>query len=57
MKTAGELRAEAEHWRDLARHTTDLAALEAIRELIEELEARAREIDDGAQANNNDPRA
>ena len=37
MKTAGELRAEAEHWRELARHVSDPAALEAIRELIEEL--------------------
>ena len=48
MKTAGELREEAEHWRELARNVTDPVTLEAIRELIEELEALARELDDGA---------
>jgi hypothetical protein len=48
MKTAGELRAEAEHLRDLARSVGDSYLFEAIRELIEELEARARELENGA---------
>jgi hypothetical protein len=47
MKTVVELRAEVEHWRDIARHVSNLKLLEAIRELVEELEARAREVDDG----------
>ena len=48
MKTAGELRAEAQRLRDLARGVTDLDVLDAIRELVEELEARAREVENGA---------
>jgi hypothetical protein len=48
MQTAGELRAEAEHWRAVARRVGDPELLEAIQEFIEELEARAREIDNGA---------
>ena len=48
MKTAGELRVEAERWRDIARGVTDSNLREAIQELIEELEARAREMEDGA---------
>jgi hypothetical protein len=49
MKTAGELRAEADHLRDMTRRVSDPVLLEAIRELIEELEACAREADNGAQ--------
>ena len=48
MKTAGELRVEAERWRDIARVVTDPDLLERIQELIEELEARVREMEDGA---------
>jgi hypothetical protein len=48
MKTAGELRAEAQHLRDIARSVTDSDLVEQIRELIEELETRAREVEDGA---------
>jgi hypothetical protein len=48
MKTAGELRADAQRWRDTARRITDPDLLQMIEELIEELEARARELDDGA---------
>jgi hypothetical protein len=48
MRTAGELRAESEHLRDLARSVSDADVLEKIRELIEELEARARELENGA---------
>jgi hypothetical protein len=46
--TAGELRAEAQHWRDVARSFSDPGLLDKLRELIEELEARARELEDGA---------
>jgi hypothetical protein len=49
MKTAGELRAEADHLRDVARRVSDPRLLEAIRELIEELEASARDVENGAQ--------
>ena len=49
MKTAGELRAEAEHLRDIAGRVNDPVLFEAIRELVEELEAYAREVDNGAQ--------
>lgn len=48
MNTAGELRAEAEHWREIACGVRDPDLLEAIRELIGELEARARELENGA---------
>jgi hypothetical protein len=48
MKTAGEFRAEAEHWRAVARHVSDRELLEEIQKFVEELEARAREVEDGA---------
>jgi hypothetical protein len=48
MKTAGEFRAEAEHLRDVARSVDAPDLLEAIQELIEELEAHARESENGA---------
>jgi hypothetical protein len=44
MKTAGELRADAERWCDIAGRVSDPDLL-VIRESIEELEARAREIE------------
>jgi hypothetical protein len=47
MKTAGEFRADAERWRHVARRVTDPDLLQMIHELIEELEARARELEDG----------
>jgi len=50
MKTAGELRADAKRWRDVARSATDPDLLEMIQELVEELEARARELEDGAES-------
>ena len=43
MRTAGELRAEADHLRTLARNVTDEPVLAKIRELIDELQARARD--------------
>ena len=49
MKTAGELRADAKRWRDVACGATDPDLIEMIQELVEELEARARELEDGAQ--------
>ena len=49
MKTAGEFRADAERWRDLARRVSDPDLLVMIKEMIEELEARARELENGAQ--------
>jgi hypothetical protein len=48
VKTAGELRADAERWRETARRVTDPDLLQLIRELIEELEARARKLENGA---------
>ena len=47
MKTAGELRAEAQHLRDLARNFSDRHLLERLQEMIDELEARARELENG----------
>jgi hypothetical protein len=46
MKTAGELRAEVQHLRDLERGVTNLEVRAQIGELIAELEARAREAED-----------
>jgi hypothetical protein len=48
MKTTGELRAEAARLRELVRTVRDPVLLEEMRELIEELEARARELDNGS---------
>jgi hypothetical protein len=48
MKTAGEFRAEAQRLHDRARSVRDPDLLAMIRELIEELEARARELENGA---------
>lgn len=47
MRTVGELRAEAQHLRDLARGVSDLQVLEAINKLVEELERRVRELENG----------
>jgi hypothetical protein len=48
MKAAGELLDATDRWRDIARGVTDLDLFESIQELIEELEARVREMRDGA---------
>ena len=48
MKTAGEFRAEAERLREVAKDVTDSTVLRAINEQIEELEARARELENGS---------
>jgi|HubBroStandDraft_5_1064220.scaffolds.fasta_scaffold2094791_1 hypothetical protein len=48
MKTAGELRAEAQRLRDLERGTIYPEVLAKLRELIAVLEARAREMENGA---------
>jgi hypothetical protein len=45
MRTAGELRARAAHLRELEKLVTDKRAVEAIRELIQELEQRAEAIE------------
>jgi hypothetical protein len=47
MKTAGEFRAEAQHLREIAENFNDPRLLDAIRQMIDELEARARELDNG----------
>ena len=47
MSTAGELRTEAQRLRDLTRGTADPEILAELRALIAELEARAREIENG----------
>jgi len=46
MRTAGEFRAEAQHLRSLAARVTDDVLLDMIQQLIDALEARAREIDE-----------
>jgi len=48
VKTAGELRAEAQRLRDLERGTIHPEVLAKLRELIAVLEARAREMENGA---------
>jgi hypothetical protein len=48
MKTAGELRAEAQRFRDLEKGTIHPEVRAKLRELIAELEARARQMEDGA---------
>lgn len=47
MKSAGELLAEAQHLREIAKNSTDRRLLDALQELIDELEARARELENG----------
>jgi hypothetical protein len=46
-KSAKDLRREAEHYRMLARYITDERVLSEINKMIEELERRARELDQG----------
>lgn len=48
MKTAGEFRAEAQRLRNVERGVTDPQVLAELREMIVELEARAREMENGA---------
>ena len=48
MKTGGELRAEVEHLLELARRVTDPQVREAIAQLVEELERRIAEQENGA---------
>jgi hypothetical protein len=48
MKTAGELLGEAQRLRDLERDANDPEVLAELRALIVELEARARELENGA---------
>jgi len=47
MRDAAALRDEAQRLRTLARDFTDSKVLTAIDELVEELERRAREADNG----------
>jgi hypothetical protein len=47
VKTAGEFLAEAQRLRDIERGTTDPQVLTELRVLIAELEARARELENG----------
>jgi hypothetical protein len=48
MKTMGDLRADAEHLRDVKRGITHPGVLAKLREIIAELEVRAREGANGA---------
>lgn len=48
MKTAGEFRAEAQRLRDLERDARDPEIRAELRALIEELEACARDMENGA---------
>jgi hypothetical protein len=47
MKSAGELRTEVQYLRDIAKNFTDRPLLDALQQMIDELEARARELDNG----------
>lgn len=47
MKTAAELLDEAQHFRKIARLVRDPQALQALKDLIAELERRARELENG----------
>jgi hypothetical protein len=47
MKTAAELRNEAERIREFALTVTDAEVLEEVLAMAEELESRAREIEEG----------
>ena len=46
MRTASELRAEAQRLRGLATKVTDAAVLDMMQQLIDALELKAREIED-----------
>ena len=46
MKTAAELREEAERLRQSARTMTDPQVLETVQELIDELQCRARRLEE-----------
>lgn len=48
MTTAGDYRAEAARLRELEKDATDPEALKALRDMIEELEAEARALGNGA---------
>ena len=48
MRTAGDYRAEAQRLRELAKDMTDPEALVALRDMIDELELRARELENGS---------
>jgi len=48
------LRAEADHLRRLARGITDARVLAEIRKMIEELERRAKALEDGRDENEAD---
>ena len=47
MSTAAELRAEVERLRAFALSVTDSDVLQGIQEMVEELERRARALEDG----------
>lgn len=47
METAGHYRAEAARLRELARDAIDPEVLRELRDMIAELEARARALEDG----------
>lgn len=47
MKTAGELRGEAQHLRELAIAVDDVEVRAAVATLVAELERRARELENG----------
>lgn len=48
MKTAGDYRAEATRIRELAKDVTDPEMLKELWDMIDELEARARDLENGA---------
>ena len=52
MATAAELRAEVAHLRAILRGVSDPDASAAIRAMIDELESRAKELDNGGATNN-----
>ena len=47
MKTAGDFRADSARLRERAREATDPEVVTKLRELVAELEARARELENG----------
>jgi hypothetical protein len=52
LKTASELRAEADRMREFALGITDSEVLQEIQAMIEELEVRARAFGDGEAGGN-----